>query len=391
MDRVVFMKKRLQFRVGKIINESIYFSCDEFSGLFKLDIAKQEVNFLSFFPGEDVLQRFLHAKVLSFEEYLIFIPGSCGKNIHIYDYSTGCIKYVPCFSERGWEGDAFISDGYLWMIPSAFGRQLTVRMDLKTLQVEELQGFFGDLSDKYWGDEAGRMLKRVAFDGEFIWFAILHSNKIIRISICDKRIKTYDVNIKDLFGVFMTCSELWLVSYSDECIYKWNPKTNGYEKCKVQESKKNLIPSNNIFEIGREIFALPYLSEFITRYNAKTHCFEKWVEYPDKFQFIDSENPKFWNYDYDQNRIICFPVNAKDILLINIKENRTLSYRVDIDKDKSREPYRSIGKASVNERLLIESSDIILKDYIQYIEIEKKEEQLGVTDSIGEKIYQFSL
>lgn len=388
-QRSRLVKKTIHFTVGKVVDGTLYFSCDEYCGLFKFDIVKQKVTFLSFFSEEDILQKFLHSKVLSFGEYLFFIPGGGGKSIHIYNYVTGFMKCVPLFKERGWGGEAFISEGYLWMIPFAVQKHPALRMNLKTMEVESLQDLFSKLSDEYLGDEWGRLLKRIVVDRGSVWFAILHSNEIVQISLCDCKIKKYQVAVKDLFGIFIACNDMWITSYTDENIYKWSPENGIYEKCKVQGTKENTMPSGNVLGIGKDIYALPYLSEYITKYNEKTHCFEKAVGYPMDFCFTNINYTKFWNYDYFQDSIVCFPINAKNILFINTKENKTSTLRTNIDKDILCEPYLSIRREIFKDNFVIESVDIILKDYIQFIGIGESKRKLLKMDRVGKKIYQF--
>ena len=382
------MEKVIGFSAGKLVGDTLYFSCNDFCGLYKMDISQQKVIFVSYFPDEDVLQKYLHRKVLVFGENLFFIPSGGGKNIHVYNYMTGDIRYVPIFNERGWEGEAFIEDRYLWMIPYDPRLKCVVKMDLESLEIEEIHNFFGELTDWQYDDKNGRIFQRLAIAGESIWFAVLHTNEIVQISLEDCKITRYQIEIDDLFGIFIVQNDMWVASHTKQFLYKWNPQKGVYERCSVEGCKQDLIPANNIFEVAGNIYALPHSSEYITKYNHKTCCFEKVVEYSSSFYFTDPDQIKFSQYDCCQDKIICFPFNSQDCLLIDTNNNITSILSTVENIDISVEPYLHIGEKLLESKFVSEDKFIALREFIQLMNIKKDSQKPIILNEAGTKIYR---
>lgn len=362
------MNKNFNFRAGKLINNILYFSDDEHCGLYKLDIVQQKISFLFFFPEEDVLQKSLHGKAVAYGDCVFFIPGAGGKNLHIYNRMTEDIKSVPLLKERGWSGDAFIEGEYLWMISFYPNQCPVIRVDLHSLEAEEFPHFFGELVD-YDSENHEQFIKRIVVADKSVWFAIHHSKEIVQISLVDFRITKYQIEVEDLFGVFFAHNEMWFTSLEKNAVYKWSPDRGIYEKCKVEGLNENIMPYNCIFEIDGEVFALPFKSGCISKYNEDAGSFQILSDYPVGFHFSDKKSARFSVIDYNNDTIICFPFDSKDILLVDIKTNTLSHFTPCMMFDAGRDPYLSILDAKFEQGFIYEDYFTDLREYFQLIDL----------------------
>lgn len=243
----------LFFESFYVKDDTIYMSARDFNGLFKGNLKNGEMQFIGFFPGEDLLAKRLHyGEAVCKEEKIYFIPLE-SKYIHVFNILTSSFEKIKLDSglKKGYAKAVFLDD-QLYMISTRTTEIL--QYDLKTGICKVV--FRSKVSENY-----GYAPNIYIFDRDI--YLMLSKKNIMR------RFNTLNFCVDD-YQVGERLKQYQIVAGKDENIYyvnKDSPEIFLWDILSQKEKEKKRIQHGiklNSWQWGKLVIGNSLLGEGIT-------------------------------------------------------------------------------------------------------------------------------
>lgn len=242
----------------------IWFSSNSHNGLYRVDKKKNKAELILRFPGEDVLAKNLHNKVLKWGEQLIFVPCSA-KEIAIYHYKSNIIKKLSLQDMKGigndglYKGMKFLSadlyknDVWFW----GTGYPAVARLNLLT---EELIYY------KEWRKwipleaDRGAMFTNAVIREKNGYVPFFCEDAVLKINLDTGSMEKIPVPFlgTGFYWVADDGVDLWFIETNSHSLVRWDPGTGLMKEIKLPYNGKSPITPFQCPIISREkIYLFP--------------------------------------------------------------------------------------------------------------------------------------
>ena len=362
------------FDAGIVINDNIYFSSNKINALYKKNLKNHECLYLGSFLEEDVFARNLHKKCIRWMNKLIFM-SNYSNYIGIYGLEENEFEYIKIPKYRPHEasgivyGDCVVLKDTLWLFPFSADAQL-LKINLNDYSIIEMSDFTS------WCEtnliKNGFIAARVALLDDSMIFGHYLGNEIVRYNPEFDSLDFFNTDVKDLMACFVAQNSLWINSERNNVILNYNLSgklLNCYE-CKTTEiTNKRCV--TNILEYKDKILALAAYEKKIYIKNEENNSFDACVIDDSQIVFYDNGSTLMLNYADFEDDVIIFPRTANGVLKIN----PDFKISMFCDNDFSPKQYESqfpshfnlLARNSVFNNMIIENSEINLKDLVKFI------------------------
>lgn len=358
----------------------IWFSSDSHNGLYRIDKKKNKAEFILRFPGEEVLAKNLHSKVLRWGENLIFVPCSA-KEIAVYNYKSNIIKKIPMQDMKGdgsdslYEGMKFVSaDLYknnVWFWGT--GYPAIVRLNLLT---EELIYY------KEWRQwippevDCGVMFTNVVIREKNGYAPFFCDDAVLKINLDTGTMEKIPVPFLGT-GFYWAADDgedLWFIETDSRSLVRWKPNTGLVKGIKLPYKGKSPTTPFHCPIISREkLYLFPNGTCDVYVIDRKTNIVNKDEKMTELLNiekediagiFEASLNPRILS-----DRYLCF-IRGKDISwhIYDVYTGRdSLSYW-----KMEKEDYKDIEKFYIRKKLMqnhfiIEDKNTPLSSFLNYL------------------------
>ncbi|WP_026522990.1 hypothetical protein [Butyrivibrio sp. VCB2001] len=259
---------------GCAFDKYIWFANNSGNGLYRIEVEKHNVDFVMFFPGEEMEKPFLFKRCLNYKHYLIFVPENA-VGIHVFDTSI-CefVKVVKIEDYFGYDGakfsEAFVVEDKMWLFPFGKRKPILLAFNLESMELEECHPF-EDAIRKYIDSDTGCLLTRAFIKDGVIYTNIYDSNSLIKWDIQREQMENSEIPVDHIFGVYKSDGGIWINQVNGADMFLWNP-INGlvkkYTSPYYDSENKHVI--NKIMEIGDAVYAIPSMGEHILMISDKS-------------------------------------------------------------------------------------------------------------------------
>ncbi len=297
-----------------------------YSGIFKINALDYESEFVVRFDNE-VRIRELHWQVLSYHEWIIFLPEA-GRNIAFFNRNTYGLKYVAALNwvterDKARIAGAVIYHDELWIFPRCSSWNVVI-INLKDKKVRYRDYYGKGLPYTRQLVVKQPYFRMAAIRQDEIWLPIANTEKIVRYSLVDEGIKIFSLQKSDckINSIDAADGRFWL-TFSDRAeIMEWNPATGMEVDYQINvEWDRNRNPFSGIIPLsGSQCIILPAgVDRIILMKEAEV----KQLDYPDGFYRVDSdrESPiEYHSYKRENNKIFIFPSFGNMLLIYDIEK-----------------------------------------------------------------------
>lgn len=268
----------------------IWFASEDFNGLFCGDLKEHAVEYVSSFPNEKFLERYLYWNVVDCKDNMLFVPNRA-KQLAVYNRKCNTLRQIP------------FSDGYSKLYGGCFyddcvfmchrGNSGMIKYDLKRDVIMEI--FLSDYKEKtdewymYWMDKYILLEDIIVLFNNYrqsLVFYCISANKTWDFLLEQDRRKVIDFEIFDR-SIVVLYDDGYIVIYRQE--EKKLKKQNSYEAKKLKGKRLKFRKRGErlwIFELSdyiREIYELDRetctLSTMSTKERYLPHKGERAYEY----------------------------------------------------------------------------------------------------------------
>lgn len=331
--------KYLSFNAAYVEKDDIWFSANEFNGLFHMDLKTKKVVNHGCFIDENMSQINLYHNVVKYHNKLIFIPFYAN-DIAEYDLSTGAITKVPIdhISYPYKYRTSILHDNWLYLLP--LGNAPLLKYNLNTNEVISLNKWQEEIEKHILNYANGYSIFSCSyFINNKIYAPLGLENVLFEFDLKDESIKTYQVGQHSGYIDMQFDGEnFWLLPREKApiVIVQWNINTKEQKYFNYDEYFSEYL-----------IDKIPFSSSIIT--NGKLWIFSreslrivKQNMYNKGCEIIDLDIGKIGNYPLTQYfprviqknniEIMAYPGVTNQIIIINTDTNDIKTIPVEIDK-----------------------------------------------------------
>lgn len=260
----------------------IWFSSNSHNGLYRIDKKKNKAELILRFPGEEVLAKNLHSKVLRWGEQLIFVPCSA-KEIAVYNYRSNIIKKISLQDMKGigndglYEGIKFVSadlyknDIWFW----GAGYPAVVRLNLLTEELIYYKEWRKWISSEV---DCGVMFSNAVIREENGYAPFFCDDAVLKINLDTGSMERIPVPFSGT-GFYWAADDgvdLWFIETDSRSVVRWNPDTGLVKEIKLPYKEKSLITPFQSPIVSREkIYLFPNGIRAVYVIDRKTNTINK--------------------------------------------------------------------------------------------------------------------
>lgn len=267
-------KKGISFFAAAEVDGVLYFSAWLMNGLFKMDLATENVTYIGRIK-EEKIEANLHRFAFYYRGCVYFIP-SVGNYITRLCLSNLDIQAIP-LPEGGYRGllnkfcDIIYCDGALWMAPDVYGAIL--KLDLANDQIEKYGNWPCEF--QHQNDEAMKFCAAVCISGN-ICMCPRESEFFVTFDLATKEMKRWDWKYPRMAFCRMLLHKnvLWFLPEKDyPCIVGYDLNKGEVFRVETNEQFEDGIYAlhETAFTIKDDIVLAPYETNHWLIFNTKTH------------------------------------------------------------------------------------------------------------------------
>ncbi len=359
------------------IREWIYFSANNFNGLFKYNKFTSEMIHLGIFKDEPVLLCNIHQKAFLWNGKIIFVPLT-GKNIAIFDLETEEIEYIRLFDQDNTTGvDCTLYGDVLWIIYSK-DDHFVVKYNLKDHECIHIKKPEAQLYNISARNCATKFFCKGAVYERYLYAPVWNSNQVVRFDMGSEEYQFINTEINNLLitSIAVDNNFIYLSNQNDHTIYRYDINKASVDTyvCEVEyKSKKRIVYPIIVSTDKGILFFAQDTNSILCIENGKVISF---CEYPEEFRMIDSDVRKNWrrffSYDHRDGKIIVYPYSTNMELIVDTK-SRTCGYnRIIYDRNYIEKLFDTVYKRAyftegIEKKIFNENDIFGLKDFITEI------------------------
>lgn len=307
----------LRFTCGIVREGSIYASCRNFNGLYKISLLTKKVDFLSYFEGEEISAVDLHRDVFLYHTLLCFVPSKA-ESIHIYDLEKGKMDKINFRAKQDKGGFVgHLVDEILWLIPVSVGENL-YRVNILTKEVMEC--LWDDVLAPMSIDmQSSFFVTRTTLQKKKIFLPVVATNTVLELDVDTGDVAAHELALKKLWGCYPGENGLWILADNGSSIYLWN-----YEKNELKLVVQNRQGDNNkriwnwVVEHKGNVYVVPQWGRKLCMIEGDSLI--DLIEIDEAAWQISSDGAPFFLPIIDGDSFILLPYGSKILLTIKDKE-----------------------------------------------------------------------
>lgn len=220
-------KFTLDFEAIAFVSDNIGFaSAYEFNGLYKVDIASEECEFISIFPQEKLDGKRIHCTAKYIMGKVYFIPAS-GKFISIYNIEKNELiqiavpecKQMPVFYKKRYRFINGVLNGEnLWLVPSTYPGIVQLNLISNKMTIHD-----------QWVPEEGYFFRNsLCVKNSTFYIANGNGNMVLAFNMENAQASIYHIG-KNNAGIMSMCMEqnnMWMAPRLKGPIIRWNIESN---------------------------------------------------------------------------------------------------------------------------------------------------------------------
>ncbi len=354
--------------------ERLWFSANEYNGLFYINLKTEKVKHISNFPNEKMEQKNLYNKVAEYNGKLFFIP-TYANELAEYNFSTNSFTKIPLSVDSySYKYNAYVLYlNWLYLFPLNDVPCLRVNMDTREVFVLD-----------NWNNEIKNYKLKTELGFSVITSAYLLSGKIYVTFGLENIILEYDIEekcftkytLKECTGythIQYDGENFWLLPRKKASVLRWNPQNKNEEYFNDYSFKYELqkMPFSACYTHKKMQWLFARLSPQIIQLDVRSMKKIKEIGYHSIVDSGDLQREFFSNViPYNKEEIIAYPGNSKLLMIINVETNdmRVITINTD-DKLKNEKlniyiKENTIFNQNNEERIEIEKQLFSLKDFI---------------------------
>ena len=314
------MNRSLGFRAAYVTEKEVFFSTQDFNGLFRKGSDKENSEFLIQFPEEPSYQHILHRKVVLDGYKLIFFPF-LGSNIAVYDVKNGeinCTKIEPDEKAVGYQAAFFYEDHYILIPWGLVGSFICFFPESKIVRCED------KLSSTVHSRLDNLEIPSCNFYGacfckNTLYIAVYGTNKIL--SICMESYDTKEIYIEDhtINNMIILKEDIWITCTDSLEIVRIS--ASGCEtKYKLWSKIRCDIPWGFFVPFRDSLLLLPDQGEEIWIYNNTKDRWEIWLDLSSN-PYVELHSKGFslfQDYQYVGDELYLFPGYENNVGMLHI-------------------------------------------------------------------------
>lgn len=352
----------------------LWFSNNTFNSLFRMNISTKNIEWVAFFPEEDIHKCLLHKKCFYFGGKLFFVPAF-SDYIHVYDIRSNTfdsIKYVLNNNEITGDrvSDCVAKDNELFMFPLFYGEDLKI-LNMKTGEFKVVPEFKEAINSKLENNDGYMMLRcQLDANGEFV-FAVAYTDLIAKWNHEKKCLGLEKCGIDNIFSCNVIDGEKWIIQKECENIYKIDQtgKVHCYRGLtQFSEEKKGTVDRyyNRIIGFDGRIIALPAMSEYLC--NVCDGVVESFLKY-DKLDCQDNV-PLVFDAVVVGEELWIMPFYRGSIYILNNKGILVDNNRFELKNDEYRNVIEKTMKYShLTQEKVLENTEFNLGEFIETVAV----------------------
>lgn len=281
-------ERTLYFSAGTIVEDELWFSTNNFNGLFKMDLKSNTIRYVTQFSLESKTQVELHSDMVAAGEYLYFIPSN-GKYITVVNKQSGHMKY---FEIR--QGNvklkfcsAYIKGEQLWVFPNRYNA--IVKINLITEEIEYFEEWYHELKQKIGS------ICDIGFEGkeivdETVWLTCPHTNIILSFDLNTQNYMIHNVGAvgNRYSDLLYDGKQFWIINTNKQCITLWNIKDNLTQNINILDQSGNKVIPKKMALINNYIWGVVDNDKKIFRISLDNNHVEWLSINEDEYRLIES-------------------------------------------------------------------------------------------------------
>lgn len=367
------MDRNLRFRAAYVNEKEIFFSAEDFNGLFRKGHGAKYAEFLMEFANEKSYQHIIHRKAFIEGDELIFFPF-LGNSIVIYNTRNKENEYINIDFIQAAEGYFSVlpyGDHYI-MIPWGLrGSVLSYFPKNKILKREnELSEIINSRLGRLGNYPACNAYGACIFENH-LFISAYGTNKML--SLCLHTYETKEISINDykINNIIVLDEEIWITCSDSEQIVKRS--FSGQETVYHLPSKvKCDKPWGHFVPFQGSLLLLPDQGEEVWIYDRQTGKWNIWLDlsFNPFFKLTSKGCPLFLDYQYVRDELYLFPSCGNDVGMLHIKPTERTIEVIPIKMEKSFLPKM--------EQILKEEKSVWMWDALFRGEIVVEDTKIGV-------------
>lgn len=331
---------------ASVIDEEdiLWLSCFHFNGLFKYDLKKQKMEYVTYFNKEPIYSEALHQEMCQNGDKIIIFPLR-DRYIWTYNKKEKILDYIdiPQLKEgmefkrvTVWKDIAYLTTGEGTVYQYNF-RDNKVEIESEITQMLNL--FLKNESNDF-------------LISNYMQYMIISSNNgnhILKVNLDTKEKEdiVMDINSDVLNAVLFDGRRYWMALRNSMDLILWSPqsreKTILRNKGNTWCANREQIPYADIYCFGAQIWVTNYYSNCIMRANEDDKLLEVAFSYPDGFHRLEqcgygavyktAQQIKNWIYFIPQrgNMLLMYDTNQKSIMGMELRIDKAeIPYMKDI-------------------------------------------------------------
>lgn len=368
------MDKRIALFDGYLTDNNILFSNNFYSGLFKIDITKGQVDLVRCFENDinDVGIGLFHKRIIGVKDKLLLLPGN-SENIYEYSITTNKWNFIPCCigdMDLKFSAGAHLKDDVIIIVPGRYGipivsfnvddKKFSVLNDFSSVGEQKKQAEHCFMTDNYC---------RVSGS---IWFVLYGTNTLCKYDEERNIVEKQDLSVDHLVSVDVVDENtLALTSENDSNIYLYSVDSGNMETIEIKGTKSDGEGRfySRIVKYKDALVCLPGFQKKIYIINLADKRIEK--EYTYKAENIYMSNDKLIGpltsgYIVDESLWI-LPFNSNMLLRIDEEKITEISlFYCTKELSDSLAEFR-LENAIARQELLQEEQEATLENYIRVL------------------------
>ena len=294
----------IKYSTGKMIDNIIYCSAENYNGLYALNVETGESNFISFFPDENIETDSLYRQSVVFDRKVFFIPDNA-RNIVIFDVDKKIMETISHPVDKSYlKSNALLIDRCIWLLP------INANHPISVLDLENRTFQMYDSINKMLNSDNQNVVLRCIVRNKTIWGIIYNTDCFFSFNTESKEFKIFHIQNKSLLGLnSFKRDHFWVTNYLGDEIYivDDNGRYSLFTKREIQNRRGELSRSSGIvIEWNDKLYSFPtrdYTEIYeisIKTKETKSLDLPKDVYWENEnrfFEFVDCEEC-FWGLPY---------------------------------------------------------------------------------------------
>lgn len=330
----------LHFRDAYIDGEYLFFSADNFNGLFRYKKGEGKAELLGYFSEYPSYKKNLHRQVVDIDEKLYFIPYE-GKGIDIYDKNTGKLSFVKIQRDGMNElqiSRAFVMENDIVMVPSDIKIPFII-FRTKENTYELRRYFQGKIMDYFHGFETVHFaLYSSCILEKKLYLAVSDSNVILCINLEDEQVSV--VELKKNYRIRNMCiceKDLYLTMTDMYTVVKLDTDINKCDEYEIKNTwNEDGLPFVTVFQWKDHLLLLPNRADDILELDKEKKEWCKKSKYiPEDFCRVTRARSLFLGYQCTDDTLWLFPNAGNGMICVTGGKGKL--YKIDYSEEKLEE------------------------------------------------------